>query len=398
MQPGLDRVDDVVDTWQDARRPSATGALTGLVTDGVTGEPLMDVNVSAGGIHVATDFAGRFSFDGLPAGTQRITVHRTLGDYRATDETAVVQAGEEAQVQISMQPAQPVPVQFEVQLPIDTPPEAEIRVVGNIFQLGALAAFRNTPPLVQDVAIPSLERVSPTVARGTFQLHEGTYLNYYYTLAGAFHGRERDTDGSELFRDAVVSAGEPTITDCVESWLVPDHQHLITLRVEVPPSTPDDTLIGAVVGPTQRLTHVAGNEWIGFFTGHPGEVIDYSISLGDTGVGRDGTPGLGPDGMRRLTVDRSRDERITVERWASGRPSRSVPEGTPVDVLVRASLPPSTATPVRLVIEGGAAAQSVELTHCPAVGFGRERSGCSRAQLLATGSNTDGPGSAQSGP
>ncbi len=82
VSDGLSAVDDVVERWVDARATALpAGSVSGVVVDAVSGAPLPDTNVTLGGLHIATDYADRFTFRDVAAGNQRITAHRDLHDY-----------------------------------------------------------------------------------------------------------------------------------------------------------------------------------------------------------------------------------------------------------------------------------------------------------------------------
>src|SRR5690606_8705931 len=103
------QVSDVIHTWNDHRDDGVpTGTLTGRVTDAATGEPVMDVDVSAGGVHTATDFRGEFRIAGLPAGSQRVTVHTVDGRFRADSRSVDLEPGMEAVADFSLVRAAPV--------------------------------------------------------------------------------------------------------------------------------------------------------------------------------------------------------------------------------------------------------------------------------------------------
>ena len=101
-------VEDTVAAWADISSVPHFGSLVGRVTNAVTGEPLVDTNLTAGGIHIATDYDGYFEFPQLAAGTQRVMVYRTLGDHRLVETTTVISEGEGTALDIAMSPAQPV--------------------------------------------------------------------------------------------------------------------------------------------------------------------------------------------------------------------------------------------------------------------------------------------------
>lgn len=364
VAPGRTQVDDVVETWAGDRRAASTGTLAGTVVDATTGQPLIDVDVTAGGVHIATDFEGRFEFRDIAAGRQRVTAHTTLGEHGPADSSGTVVQGEIADVTITMEPVTAVDVTFDVTLPDDTPADAVIRMAGNVFQLGAARIHENLPRLVQDISLPSLERVSPTRARGTFRLHEGTYLNYYYTLAGTFPGREFTSEDQFAYHEGIVTSTSPTISDQVEAWKN-QNQRLVELRITTPPNTDPDAFLAVSMGPSHIASRVSRTEFATYLTGAPGEELTYYLSLGDTltvaGLGA----GAGPNGQRTVTVGEADTvQHLTVERWGSYPAVSAAAPGTEIDIAFRASLPGSTPADaeVRVVVEAGPAARSFGLT------------------------------------
>lgn len=362
-----EEVSDVIETWNDLRAPAATGVLMGVVEDVATGEPLMDTNISIGGVHIATDYDGRFKLTGIAAGEQRVTVYRTNGDYSPTSLVADVPEGEGADLRISMDAAAPVEVTFDVMLPEDTPPEAEIKLVGSVVQAGAILVSPNYPYTGSDFRLPSLERVAPDRAVGTLTLHEGTYLQYYYSIGTSSHGQEfREGDGDALFRSLIVPAEEEAITrhEQVESWRSPGAVR-VTVRVTVPSNTPADVPLAVHMGPTHWMTQTGPDEWTFYFHGFPGNELRYRYLLGASETGRDGTASLEGDGTRTIIVPESDiivEHRI--ERWAFDRPVTRLADGETAEVTFRVSVPPSTSrdAPVRLIGDVPELADGIPMT------------------------------------
>ena len=291
-----------------------------------------------------------------------MTAHTTLGEYAVADATGIVASGSAADVRIAMEPAAAVEVTFDVTLPANTPNDAVIRVAGNVFQLGAYRVHQNLPRLVQDVDLAPLERVSATRARGTFALHEGTYLNYYYTLGGTYWGREFDDESQPAYHEAMVSGGAARISDRVQAWMA-EGEHLVALRVTTPPDTEEDGFLAVTVGPRLRAARVGRTEFVAYFQGHPGEVIEYSFNWGDSEI-NDGSPGLGPNGMRQLTVgEADSTQAVTIERWTGHRDVSVAAPGSTVDIAFVASLPMATPDDVHVgvVVERGPATQRFDL-------------------------------------
>jgi hypothetical protein len=339
VSPGRDAVTDVVEVWADDRRAVSTGALSGVVVDASTGEPLIDVDVTAGGIHIATDFEGRFAFPSVAVGTQRVTAHTTLGDYSPADAEATVTDGGSSEVTIAMRAAAPVDVTFDVTLPSDTPADAVIRIAGNVWQLGASRIHQNLPRLVQDISLPPLDRVSATRARGTFSLHEGTYASYYFTLSGTYPGHEYDLNGRFAYHEAIITPSQRTISDQVLSWR-PQDQKIVELRITTPPDTSLDEYLTVTLGPTHIAARVSPTEFVTYLTGFPGDTLDYYISISDHSEVGEATADGTLVGTRSVVVGGSDTvERVNVERWGTHNSTRALPVGTQTDVLFRASLP-----------------------------------------------------------
>ena len=343
VAPGLEEVRDTVETWNDLRAPAATGAIAGVVTDSETGAPLMDANVSIGGIHIATDYAGRFKLEGVAAAEQRVTAYRNLGDYKPAAATVAVSEGSVAEVRIAMAAAKKVRVDLDVALPANTPPDARIRLVGSVFQTGARPSPQpNMPTMGGDLLLPDLERVGADRARGTLELHEGTYLQYFYTLGSSSRGQEFGSDGRFLYRSLAVGPSGGTRRDRVAAWR--SSHVMVTLRVAVPVNTPLGVPVAFNAGPSHWMTRTGASEWTMFLFGFPGQEERYRYILGDDGLCMDGSPGLRDDGLRTLVYPQS-DAMIQerVERWRWLPAVEIAGPGELVDVAFRVTVPPSTA-------------------------------------------------------
>jgi hypothetical protein len=109
----MEAVEDTVETWNDLRIDSddfeaAVGTLTGVVTDAVTGQPVIDADVVVGGMHTATHHDGAFELDAVAAGRQRITVWRVQGDYLPQSVEVDVTTGSVTEAALALTPAKPV--------------------------------------------------------------------------------------------------------------------------------------------------------------------------------------------------------------------------------------------------------------------------------------------------
>ena len=270
----LVQVEDTIETWADRRQPAATGTIEGIVVDLASGQPLMDTNVSIGGLHTATDYDRYFRVDGIAAGKQRITVYRTLGDYLPTVVVVEVPEDGVAETRIKLSQAQLVEVTFEVELPDDTPADAEIRLVGSVFQTGARPGGYLNYPFVPDMNPPLMERIATGRTTVTPNLYQGTYLQYFYSVGSPWSGMERTGDGSEVYRSFIAGTSPETRPDRIVAWRWP-YAVRLTLHVQVPANTTQGALLALEMGPARWMIRTGPYEWTIFLQGFPGDKIRY---------------------------------------------------------------------------------------------------------------------------
>ena len=341
MTSALEAVQDTVETWNDFRTPSPTGAIAGIVVDAATGGPIMDANVSAAGIHAASDYDGRFTIEGVVAGTQRVTVHRDLGDYRPAAASVEVAEGDEAYARIALEAASPVEVTFDVALPEDTPTDAQIRLVGSVFQAGARPGVSpNMPIMGTDLLLPKLDRVAGNHATGTLELHRGTYVQYFYSIGSSGNGQEFEDDGQSVFRSFVVGSSPQVRHDRVATWRAWEASVRVTLRLTVPSNTTPGVPVAFNAGPSQWMTQTGPNEWTFFLHRFSGQEAQYRYILGDSFLGVDGTEGLSEGGLRTVVFPET-DTVLhqQVERWLWSPPAAAAAPGEPIDVTFRVTVP-----------------------------------------------------------
>ncbi len=363
MAPDLTRVEDTIETWNDHRSAATTGTITGTVTNTATGEPLVDTNVSVGGIHTATDYLGRFTVANVAAGPQRVTVHRTLGDHHATWANVDISEGQTATVELGMEPATPVSVTFDVTLPEDTRPEVEIRIVGNTYNLGGRFGAQPNSSIIPDINVPVLERVSAERAVGTVDLYDGMNVEYQYSLGIGFWNSEKSQSGAEVYRSIFVDASEPVQRDYVATWR-PPHAVGVTVNVEVPPDTTPGapvTMMGVWMAQTGPL------KWTAQLYGFPGSGVQYEYVLGADHLGGDGTTGA--EAGRRFVIPES-DTVVNdvVERWEFGREAVALSAGETTDVTFRVTVPPSTSPGAAIRLVGDVPQLSAGVTMAPLPG------------------------------
>lgn len=333
-------VEDTVATWADLPSTGPTGIVTGVVRDATSGAPLMDATVSIAGIHVPTDHEGRFEVAGVAAGAQSVLVATTKGAHRAEMQTATVADSAATEVTFDLEPAAPVTLTFDVVAPTDTPADARIKIAGNVYQLGA-AIWDSENQLLPS---PSRYVVTAPTARGytaSVTLHEGTYVEYVYTLGRTGMSVEREVDGSPLIRHFVVGGTAATREDAVSRWRT-EGQVALTLRAVVPANTPARQPVYMRVGPLVPMDPVDEVTWTFTYYGSPGETLDYRYVHGG-GLEGGSLFGDDPEATRSVTLPGSDDTvENTVEFWARFPPAPAPGPDESVNLTFRVSVPPNT--------------------------------------------------------
>ena len=302
VAPELSEVRDTVAMWADAPAAVSTGSVSGLVTDALSGLPVMDAEVSIAGMHTATDFDGRYQLEGVAAGEQRVTIHRATGDYLSTSAPVTVATDEMAQLPLEVTPARPLTVQIQALLPEGLPPEAEIKIYGNAWQTGG--RFQQAPGQPEGLALPVSEpvrRYEGERVHLSLDLYEGQPISYRYTLAGAGQGAEVRLDGDQTPRSFIASRANRVRVDQIEAFRPPDAVEVV-LRVQVPDNTPDDVPVQFSIGPSYWMTPDADGGWTTVLYARAGETLRYALRLGDgVEVGADDSPEA-LDGFRTVEV------------------------------------------------------------------------------------------------
>ncbi len=354
VTPALEQVQDTVEMWQDlpaAASAGSVGSITGSVFDAESGEPVFDAEVTAGGMHTASVFGGSFEFPQLAAGTQRVIVWQASGAYKPVSVEVEVSPGSAANVRIEMEPAAPVQVTFDLTLPVNTPSEAEIKLLGNVWQLGARqSSHPNFPHSPDGTAVPVVQRLAGNRAKLTLDLHEGMFLHYYYTIGDGFNARERAAEGDWNFREHIVGPADESLADEVDRWWN-SGQALAAVRVKAPANTTPGVPLSSG---GYWMSQVSGDEWLMFVEGQPGTSETFPVNLGQ-GIYGDAVGG----GLEVAFSEGYTENFATVSRWESSPEVEPAGEG-PVLAHFRMSVPDTTLPSDRLalVVDG----QRIDMT------------------------------------
>lgn len=234
---GPTQLTDIITAWPDIPYSGVTGRVVGKITDGTTGEPLQEMIVNAAGLTTFTDGEGIFRLDGLVPGEHRVTVFSPSGSYLPAQQGALVAGGKTTPAGISLSPATPVLLTFELVVPEETAAGTPVRIAGNVWQLGNMFTELSGGMSATSTRLPRMMKVDSSHHIFLATFYSGTDLRYKYTLGDGLWNAERDDQGAFLTRQIVIPDHDLTLSDSVSSWSSRDHG-AITFHVNVPEDTP----------------------------------------------------------------------------------------------------------------------------------------------------------------
>jgi hypothetical protein len=351
VEDDLKQVNDTIATWVDLREPHAEGTISGRVTDGATGEPIFDADVSVSGIHIGTRTDGSFKVEGLPPGEHTVIAHSDTGDFLPIQVIVNLTEEEPEEVRFLVTPAKLVPVSFDVLLPDSTPENAWIKLAGNINKLGARIAHPSRPLTPDNFFIPKIER-SENNASAEFMLPEGAFIEYFYTIGPIGISNERAELGRWVFRSFIVGEGGDRRSDRVQFWNN-DGWPLVTLRLIPPINTSDDAQIALNMGPSSWMERGEDGVYTTVLgTGPSGSTMSYRYFLGDSFDGADASPEAN-NGTRTFTApDKNGLITDTVTHWVGQLDPTARRDDGSLSVKFRVSVPVETPLDAEIFITG----------------------------------------------
>jgi hypothetical protein len=234
---GPGTVNDVVGRWTDTPFTWLSGRISGQVTDTVTGRPVPNLLVTAGGAQAFTSSDGSYLIEGLPPGTHNLVAYALDGTYHTYQQGATVEAGSMTPATFAVTPAALVNVTFTVNVPTNTPPDAPLRFAGSLVQLGNSFADLTGGGSSVATRMPPLVRLSDGKYTITLTLPVGADVQYKYTIGDGYWSSEHAGDGGYLIRQIIVPEEDTAIEETVDTWQVGNLEP-ITFTVNIPASTP----------------------------------------------------------------------------------------------------------------------------------------------------------------
>ena len=239
---GPTQIIDTVNSWGDKPASTLSGNISGTVVNADTNTPIPDIMVTAGGVQMLTDSAGRFEIIGLLGGPHNLVAYALDGMYQTFQQGATIAENQTTPVQIRMKAAQLVNVIFTVSVPSNTQPGVPLRIAGNLLQLGnTFSDLRGGLSVIAD-RMPVMTPLPDGRYSVSLFLPAGADLEYKYTLGDGFWNSEFTSTGQYLTRRLLVPAQNTIVEDGVQSWQAGPNAPIL-FQVTVPQTTlPGDVM------------------------------------------------------------------------------------------------------------------------------------------------------------
>ena len=271
---GPGSVQDVVSRWTDTGYSGTTGRISGQALDSITGQPIPNLLITAGGAQALTTSDGSYLIEGLPPGTHNLVAYSLDGAHQVFQQGALVATDSTTPAELRLQPAEFVNVTFDLTVPEGTIPAVPIRIAGNLSQLGNTFADLAGGMSVVAPRMPILNLLSANQYNLTLQLPVGADIHYTYTLGDGFWNTELTETGGLRLRQFIVPDSDVVLRDAIDAWLSEDTKP-ITFDITVPANTPPEDIVSLQLNPIYGWTeplpmwNLGNNRWAYVLNGPP---------------------------------------------------------------------------------------------------------------------------------
>jgi hypothetical protein len=245
--PGI--IQDVISRWTDTEYSGSTGRISGQITDAMSGTPIPNIMIEAGGEQTFSTADGSFILEGLPPGNHSLVAYALNGAYRVYQQGAVVAAGSTTPAPLHMTPAKMVNIVFNLSVPPGTLPAVPVRFAGNLYQLGNTFADLTGGISTLAARMPVMSALPDGRYTITLSLPAGADLRYKYTLGDGLWNAERLSTGEMRLRELVVPESNVVVEDRVDTWSE-GKSAPITFDINVPTTTPPNEIVSIQLNPS----------------------------------------------------------------------------------------------------------------------------------------------------
>jgi len=236
-----DQIKDQIISWTNNDQPiDFTSEISGYIYDDKTGAPLGEILVFINGMRTITSFDGFYQFTHLPAGQFNLIAIHPDGKYQTFQQKADLAANSLTPASFGMQPAEFVSVTFEVRAPENTPDNANIHLLGNLYSTGN--SYSIQPDGTSIITSRSPQLIHDDEQRYSLQLDlpVGFDLRYKYSLGDGLINAEHSQNGDFLTRQLIVPNRNTTVDDEISSWFSKGSQPVI-FNIQTPAIATSDT-------------------------------------------------------------------------------------------------------------------------------------------------------------
>ncbi|MBI4399160.1 hypothetical protein HY570_00275 [Candidatus Micrarchaeota archaeon] len=224
-------INDAVADWEDIQASrNDSGTFEGYVKDSEN-KAIVDATVSIAGVHLGTDYEGRFKLAGITPGMQNVVITTNDGSYKYHTQEVGIKSAEKTNVNFTLEKSRKINVVFNVEVPEDTPKYANVRIFGNVEQLGSVQWYRNAL-YAENMRFAAMNK-SGNVFTVNLELYEGSYVEYVYSLGSSTLLTEVKDSGSSLIRSFVVDSQSNIKNEKIGGWRA-QNQDATSLIVSVP--------------------------------------------------------------------------------------------------------------------------------------------------------------------
>lgn len=235
-------VEDTVAAWTDTQFVGETGGVEGRVWNGNSGQGVSGVLVAVGGQVVVTGQDGGFIVYGLPLGQQRAAALAPDGSLRPAQQVVSVVANQTSPVDLISADPNAVHVTFLVRPPAGADPNAVLRMVGDVWQLGDNFVEGPNGSSLSAARVPVMTPLADGAWTVRVQLYAGMVLRYKYTLGDGVWNGELTSTGQPRLREYVVPLTDALVNDTITSWKKSGSTS-VTFEALTPADTPGSNVV-----------------------------------------------------------------------------------------------------------------------------------------------------------
>ena len=242
-------VNDKIVSWHENNDFSSTSEISGYIYDATSDSPLGEMMVFINGMKTTTSFDGYYQFTNMPPGEFSLVAIHPSGKYEPFQQKAIIAENSITPASFGMKPSKMVDVTFNVQVPENTPIDASIRLMGNLYSMGnTFTTQPNGSGIIASRSPVLLRKKGDTSYYLSLNLPAGYDIRYKYSFGDHLINAEHQDNGEFFSRQLIVPQKNSTINDEILSWQTPASEEIV-FKIRTPQNTPENTAISIQFNP-----------------------------------------------------------------------------------------------------------------------------------------------------